>query len=334
VLAGLRAGWVAAAAGLVGLSVPAGPAGWVLAVALLACAYPLLPARLRLIDRFGPRLAVTIGGGLVLAGIAAVDAAGGRPLSAGLAAGLAVALVGVLLIECASWRDATLEGLVGREVVYEQNLFGTAGARLADGAAKFGPYATSAGIEGERRSDALLRGLLIIRGAKLIHGLPWPGHPDADVDHAVVVGNRIALIDSKLWPAGCYQVSRGGKVCRDGQPVGELEVRFCHAVEAWKRLLPGGTRVAGFLLAHPGGSGGIRFTATHAGSVNLLSPEDAAETIGRWLAPEAGHVNRKVLYRLLTGQTQPSVTPGRRRPVLGPVAWCLARYGQTQERVR
>ncbi|MCC2313280.1 nuclease-related domain-containing protein [Cellulomonas xiejunii] len=38
----------------------------------------------------------------------------------------------------------------------------------------------------------------------MFHALRWPGTDSADIDHAVIVGDRLAIIDTKNWKSGRY----------------------------------------------------------------------------------------------------------------------------------
>jgi acetyltransferase-like isoleucine patch superfamily enzyme len=62
-----------------------------------------------------------------------------------------------------------------------------------------------AGVEGEERTAVLLWLLLKIPGVTVFHGLRFPGSRNADVDHAVVHGNNVYLIDSKQYRWGTYE---------------------------------------------------------------------------------------------------------------------------------
>jgi hypothetical protein len=77
-------------------------------------------------------------------------------------------------------------------------------ARLADlSVARFGDKA-KIGVEGEQLTARLIAESVLpgLPSARLINGLRWPGTEHADIDHAVIAGNRIALIDSKMWADG------------------------------------------------------------------------------------------------------------------------------------
>jgi hypothetical protein len=80
---------------------------------------------------------------------------------------------------------------------------GTPGRDLS--VARFGDNATI-GIEGEQRTARLITESVLpgLPSARLINGIRWPGTEHADIDHAVIAGNRIALIDSKMWADGRY----------------------------------------------------------------------------------------------------------------------------------
>lgn len=62
-------------------------------------------------------------------------------------------------------------------------------------------YHAKIGAEGKRRTSRLITEPVLpsVPAARLIDGLRWPGSEHADIDHAVIAGNRIALIDSKMW---------------------------------------------------------------------------------------------------------------------------------------
>jgi hypothetical protein len=70
---------------------------------------------------------------------------------------------------------------------------------------KFGAAAVSAGVAGEKSTALLLDLLLKIPGVTIYHGLKFPGSETADVDHAVVHGRRVFLIDSKQYRSGEYR---------------------------------------------------------------------------------------------------------------------------------
>lgn len=40
----------------------------------------------------------------------------------------------------------------------------------------------------------------------------------ADVDHAVLCGKRLVLIESKIWLPGHYETAEDGRLLRNGRP--------------------------------------------------------------------------------------------------------------------
>ncbi|MGH3939537.1 MAG: nuclease-related domain-containing protein [Pseudonocardiaceae bacterium] len=56
------------------------------------------------------------------------------------------------------------------------------------------------GLLGEALTGELLENYVTrIPSARIFHSLAWPGSATADVDHAVLCGRRLMLIDSQRW---------------------------------------------------------------------------------------------------------------------------------------
>ncbi len=49
-------------------------------------------------------------------------------------------------------------------------------------------------------AELLSRYLTRLPGVRIFHGLSWPDSVFADIDHAVLCGRRLVLIESKVWP--------------------------------------------------------------------------------------------------------------------------------------
>jgi len=77
-------------------------------------------------------------------------------------------------------------------------IYGTPGD-LSTARGKFEDKNIDKGEDGEKRTAEMLEALLKIPGTRIFHGVRWPGSKEADIDHIAVNGNKIALIDSKLW---------------------------------------------------------------------------------------------------------------------------------------
>lgn len=90
-------------------------------------------------------------------------------------------------------------------------VYGTPG-NLSTARGKFTDENIAKGEDGERRTADLMDDLLKIPGTRIFHGVSWPGAKDADIDHIAVNGNKIALIDSKLWSGQSHVFQKGGHV--------------------------------------------------------------------------------------------------------------------------
>ncbi|PWH04968.1 hypothetical protein DEO23_15660 [Brachybacterium endophyticum] len=75
----------------------------------------------------------------------------------------------------------------------------------------FGADRVQAGLEGERLTTHELVTFILadVPGAKLFDTLKFPGSLNADIDHALLYRDKLALIDSKLWSPGIYHLDGG-----------------------------------------------------------------------------------------------------------------------------
>lgn len=78
---------------------------------------------------------------------------------------------------------------------------------------------------------------------------------DANVDHVLVRGHQIVIVDSKRWRSGNYW-SVAGKCFRGGERFREAEKRTVGlAVDRYREHLRGDVAVWGVILVHPTGDG-------------------------------------------------------------------------------
>lgn len=94
-------------------------------------------------------------------------------------------------------------------------------------------------------ADLLSEYLTRLPGARVFHGLAWPDSVFVDIDHAVLCGRRLVLVESKSWLPGHYQTGDDGSLWRNGH----LFRGGWHAAAARARRVPGPA-------AAPGGAGG------------------------------------------------------------------------------
>ncbi|MBC9704045.1 MAG: NERD domain-containing protein [Enterococcus sp.] len=132
----------------------------------------------------------------------------------------------------------------------DQKVFGKVG-QVGDSGNIFGEGRASAGAEGERRTAYLLENLLgHVPGVQIYHGLRFPGSMDADVDHAVVLGDNVFLIDSKMFRPGTYFWGRGKEPTIYGGKAGPYRNHMDAAVRGFRGILPKGIRVEALIMIH------------------------------------------------------------------------------------
>jgi hypothetical protein len=143
-------------------------------------------------------------------------------------------------------------------------------------------------------ADLLARYLTRIPGVRICHGLAAEeGSVFADLDHAVLCGHRLVLIESKLWLPGDYEVDDAGDILRNGHRFRGGVVRLPERLAAYRALLPD-VEVRGVLLIYPSRAGDIT-----VGDGPGHTPERFVREIGGWLAVEPSTVDRKVFRALL-----------------------------------
>lgn len=157
---------------------------------------------------------------------------------------------GQLLDERRRRRDAAVDAWVHSQLqrFRDQPCRGRPGLGQG-GQDKFGDRA-QAGSLGERRTAAIIDDWATGRSAVTVfHGLRFPGSATADVDHCIVVRQRVALLDSKNWQPGHYAFDRHGYVVRDDQPFSGGDVHMADAVRAYDRAwAEHGAKVTGWIV--------------------------------------------------------------------------------------
>ncbi|SFB19993.1 DnaJ domain-containing protein [Amycolatopsis marina] len=152
---------------------------------------------------------------------------------------------------------------------------------------------------GERLTAELLaRYLTRLPGARIFHGLSLPGSVFVDVHHAVLCGNRLVLVDSKMWLPGHYSADADGELWRDNHRFRGGGSDLAEYVDAYRDLLPG-LEVRGVLLVYPSRAGTITTGDVSAVEVPPMTPEDFVHDIGEWLADQPATVDRNAFTTLL-----------------------------------
>ena len=154
----------------------------------------------------------------------------------------------------------------------------------------------------ERLTAELLSGYLCrLPGARIFHGLALPGSVFADIDHAVLRGNRLVLVESKAWLPGVYAATPSGTLSRNGQRFRGGASNLDSAVAAYRELLPE-TEIRGALVIYPSRVGEISTAETGPTTIVApMTPEQFVREIGAWLADEPATVDIPT-YRAVLGQ--------------------------------
>lgn len=152
---------------------------------------------------------------------------------------------------------------------------------------------------GERLTARLLAEYVApLPGVRIFHGLAWPGSVFADVDHAVLRGHRLVLIESKLWLPGHYTADEHGELWRNGHPFRGGSIRLPDGVAAYRELLPG-IEVRGALVVYPSRKGDITTGVSPEVAAPPMSQEQFVMEIGEWLADQPPVVDREAFRTVL-----------------------------------
>lgn len=150
---------------------------------------------------------------------------------------------------------------------------------------------------GERLSAQLMsRYLTRLPGARIFHGLAWPDSVFADVDHAVLCGRRLVLVESKMWLPGHYSTDEDGALWRDDHRFLGGATRLSESLAAYQEMLPE-VEVRGALIVYPSRAGVI--TVDEDVSVPVMTPDQFVLRIGAWLAAEPTTVDHTVFRAVL-----------------------------------
>lgn len=182
--------------------------------------------------------------------------------------------------------------------------WGTPGGNIST-ATQFGDKA-EIGAAGEKFFGEKLNKIVeLYPHVRVFHGLCFtPGKKGADVDHAVLIGDQLILIDSKNWKHASYSWGTaldGSKiVLRDGAVWDAGHVHMENAVRLWNRYLNGdgwGMKVSSIIcmtkMKRRGGDGYIVNNTGSPSTVKLMSIEDTLSHV-----EELAANSEKVLMRV------------------------------------
>lgn len=187
-------------------------------------------------------------------------------------------------------------------------IWGTAGD-LDDAIEKFGERNVALGGIGERFTADFAEQLLRIPGTRVFHGLKFPGSRNADVDHAVINGNKIVFIDSKMWVGGEYSWLQKGEILRvNGNSQTNIHSNFSKAAERYALELSEAT-VRSRILIHSSNGRPVVIDnsnmdvpyGSNISGTSMVNLDDFLIEIGEWFSSDnTGYINKGLINALIT----------------------------------
>lgn len=282
---------------------------WPIVAIVLGLARAPIPAWLVATYVLGSALLV------VIAVYASGHASSARGWTTAIFVVLAVFQVGVPLLA----REYAASAKADRAVplsVRQQRVFGRTGTALA-GVRGWRRESVESGLLGEALTGELLANYVTrIPSARIFHSLQWPGSATADVDHAVLCGKRLVLIDSKRWPPGDYTYVADGSLLRAGRPFLGSDIRLANAVAAYQRLLPR-CDVHGVVLIHPNREGTVNILQGQWGRIRVFIAHGFLTQTCSWLAEESDLIDTRAVALLRTMTNEPDTAAGPTRSTGG-----------------
>lgn len=225
----------------------------------------------------------------------------GRTVTAVTAAATAFLVLTTALVGAPAWVTivlllaggaATVE--CGRRHLAAQRIDREFTARFGDRTVFGAPGQEDDEVAERLTADLFARYLTRLPGARVCHGLAAEeGSVFADLDHAVLCGRRLVLVESESWLPGHYEVDGDGTVLRNGRPFRGGSVHLPERLATYRALLPG-AEIRGALLIYPSRAGTIT-----VGDGFGHTPERFVREIGGWLAAEPSTVDRELFATLL-----------------------------------
>lgn len=170
---------------------------------------------------------------------------------------------------------------------------------LDDAIGKFGQHNVDLGAAGEELTAKMLEDLLKIPGTRIFHGLKFPGSTTADVDHAIINGDKIVFIDSKMWAGAHYtwvHPDTIGRVRR--KEFKKIHTNFPAAVGYLSQTFSK-QQVIAMTIIHSNNRYRVSFDNSRASNVTLTNAPDAIRIIGDWFAKDlTGRIDLDSMQKL------------------------------------
>lgn len=150
-------------------------------------------------------------------------------------------------------------------------VYGEPGAGLGKAVKMFGEAKVAAGVLGEQESCRVLAQEFRNSNSPvaLVNSIQFAGSKTADVDHALISGKNVFLIDSKKYRDGTYMATSSNTIAvksTDGR-IRKKRVRMDSALENYRKILPGARFPKAYVMIHSKGDvipkeiGGVFFGA-------------------------------------------------------------------------
>lgn len=188
-------------------------------------------------------------------------------------------------------------GLATREESL-RSTWGVAGGHVARNKA-FGT-AGQVGAEGEVKVGQALRSLTDrYPFVRVFHGVRFtPGKEGPDIDHVVLVGNKVFFVDAKNWLVSSYTWA-AGEVLRQGTSFAGGDVHMDAAMEKWLPLLQGVAPVTSRIALSKEETSSYRYHLDNRGAprgVALVTLPDLMAELESTAAATPPLVNRRLVY--------------------------------------
>lgn len=207
------------------------------------------------------------------------------------------------------------------------NVYGTAGVSLDAGADVWARNASTVatGKRGEKRTERLLNRLadeLSASSIAVLHDLASPARKlGVNVDHALVVGSWVTLIDSKVWLPGTYW-SLGSRAFRGTTRVEHVErTSLSTAQRTFARSVngAGGTLTDPVTLVWSSGDAPVRLAALRGNGSRVLNAHRIEALVNSGQSWRA--------MRALAGLPHATIYPRVRQSIVAALARNLATGG-------
>lgn len=199
--------------------------------------------------------------------------------------GLVAAKNGRIWMDINSFRQALRfrGNRISDKEIKNNRIWGNVGD-LSDATDIFGARNVALGQAGEQFTAELMEQLLRIPGTRIFHGLQYPGSLNADVDHAIVNGDKIVFVDSKLWKAGNYSWLWDGVILRkNGEEETKIDTSFHHAIETFHRKMAG-VQIRSNILIHSASGKPVNIDNSNSEKSHGDGPETRMVTAQQFLA--------------------------------------------------